>query len=296
MNQIIVNAPATLPGRQRPDQPAMRGLFMDPRHYGHRRKWVSHRMSNIVNSPIFVLVITLIAQSIAAFAGDLFRRSRGSLNESERKDFDTVQAAALTLLALVIGFSFSMAVTRYDQRKNYEEAEANAIGTEYVRADLLPAKDAEDARQLLKQYLDQRVLFYLTRDERQINQINSDTAKLQAALWSIVARPANTQPTPIIALAVAGMNDVLNSQGYTQAAWWNRIPVAAWAMMVLIAVFCNFLVGYGERKRGAPLLFVLPVIISIPLLLIADIDSPRGGIIRVLPQNLISASQSMKAQ
>ena len=269
---------------------------MDPRHYGHRRKWVSHRMSNIVNSPIFVLVITLIAQSIAAFAGDLFRRSRGSLNESERKDFDTVQAAALTLLALIIGFSFSMAVTRYDQRKNYEEAEANAIGTEYVRADLLPAKDAEDARQLLKQYLDQRVLFYLTRDERQINQINSDTAKLQAALWSIVARPANTQPTPIIALAVAGMNDVLNSQGYTQAAWWNRIPVAAWAMMVLIAVFCNFLVGYGERKRGAPLLFVLPVIISIPLLLIADIDSPRGGIIRVLPQNLISASQSMKAQ
>ena len=75
-------------------------------------------------------------------------------------------AATLTLLGLIIGFSFSMAISRYDQRKNYEEAEANAIGTEYVRADLLPAADAERMHGLLRNYLDQRVLFYQTRDER----------------------------------------------------------------------------------------------------------------------------------
>jgi len=57
-----------------------------------------------------------------------------------------VLAASLTLLALIIGFSFSMAVSRYDQRKNYEEAEANAIGTEYLRANLLPADDATRVR------------------------------------------------------------------------------------------------------------------------------------------------------
>jgi hypothetical protein len=253
-------------------------------------------MSSILNSPIYVLAIALIAQSIAALIGDFLRRRGAFLNEDERKDFDTIQAAALTLLALIIGFSFSMAVTRYDQRKNYEEAEANAIGTEYVRAELLLPKDAEDVRQLLKRYLDQRVQFYLTRDQEQLDQINSDTAKLQAELWSTVSRAATVQPTPVMALTVAGMNDVLNSQGYSQAAWRNRIPLAAWTMMGLIALACNFLVGYGERRRAVPLLLALPLILSIPLFLIADIDSPRGGIIRVLPQNLLSMSQTMNAQ
>ena len=63
-----------------------------------------------------------------------------------REDFGFILAATLTLLGLIIGFSFSMATSRYDQRKNYEEAEANAIGTEYVRADLLPAADAATVR------------------------------------------------------------------------------------------------------------------------------------------------------
>ena len=92
------------------------------------------------------------------------------------------------------------------------------------------------------------------------------------------------------------MNDVLNSQGYTQAAIWNRIPAAAWALMGLIAISCNLLHGYSERRKGALLLLILPVIVSISFLLIADIDSPRKGIIRVLPQNLIALSHSMKAQ
>jgi hypothetical protein len=103
---------------------------------------------------------------------------------------------------------------------------------------------------------------------------------------------AKAQPTPVVALAVSGMNDVLNSQGYTQAAWWNRIPFAAWVMMGLIAIAANLMVGYGAHRRGA-FLFVLPIGVSISFLLIADIDSPRGGIIRVLPQNLLSMSQSM---
>ena len=68
--------------------------------------------------------------------------------------------ATLTLLALIIGFTFSMALNRYDQRKIYEEEEANAIGTEYLRAELLPAADAAKVRTLLLNYLDQRVLFY----------------------------------------------------------------------------------------------------------------------------------------
>ncbi len=253
-------------------------------------------MSSILDSPFIVFIVSLIAQWLAAYAGDYLRRRGRAVRKDEREDLDIVEAATLTLLALIIGFSFSMAVTRYDLRKNYEEAEANAIGTEYVRADLLPAADAVTVRELLRRYLDQRIASYLSREEREIGQADIESAKLQAALWSAILPAANARPTPVTALVVAGMNDVLNSQSRTQAAWWNRIPGAAWSLMGLIAIACNLLLGYGERRKGALLLLVLPVVVSISFLLIADIDSPRGGIIRVLPHSLIALSHSIKAQ
>ena len=91
------------------------------------------------------------------------------------------------------------------------------------------------------------------------------------------------------------MNDVINSQGYTQAAWWNRIPAAAWSLMAVIAVCCNFLFGYAARhsERRYRLFFILPLIVAIAFFLIADLDSPRGGVIHVFPHNLISLSDSI---
>ena len=91
-------------------------------------------MNPIIDNPYAVFAIALVAQWGAAFVGDVLRRRIRPLKKDEREDFDTVLAASLTLLALIIGFSYSMAVSRYDQRKNYEEAEANAIGTAYLRA------------------------------------------------------------------------------------------------------------------------------------------------------------------
>ncbi|SPE28424.1 conserved exported hypothetical protein [Burkholderiales bacterium] len=129
-----------------------------------------------------------------------------------------VLGATLTLLGLLIGFSFSMAVGRYDQRKNFEEAEANAIGTKFVRAELPPAADAMKLRALLQEYLGQRISYYTTHDEARLGQINARTAQLQGELWAAVRTSAAAQPTTIIALAVSGMNEVLNSQGYTRAA------------------------------------------------------------------------------
>src|SRR5208282_1550212 len=200
----------------------------------------------MLDYPRIFFLFTLVLLWISAQIGIYLHRLR-ALKDDERDDFNTVQAATLTLLGLIIGFSFSMAISRYDQRKNYEEAEANAIGTEYVRAGLLPAADAATVRGQLTKYLDLRILFYRTRWQGDLRQINADTAQLQTEMWSAVEAPALVQPTPVMALAVAGMNDVLNSQGYTQAAWWNRIPFAAWGLLVVTAICCNVLVGYGAR-------------------------------------------------
>jgi hypothetical protein len=108
--------------------------------------------------------------------------------------------------------------------------------------------------------------------------------------------PAEARATPITALVVSGMNDVLNSQGYTQAAWWNRIPTAAWLLLVAICIFCNLLMGLVARGKSAFLFVILPVALAISLSLIADIDSPRRGFIHVRPQNLESLTESMRSQ
>jgi hypothetical protein len=86
------------------------------------------------------------------------------------------------------------------------------------------------------------------------------------------------------------MNDVLNAQGYTQAAWWNRIPPSAWGLVGGIAICCHLLLGYCAHKTNTILFLVFALVVSISVFLIADIDSPRGGVIRVLPQNLVALS------
>lgn len=253
-------------------------------------------MTHLALPPVLIFVLSFLAMMVAVWLGALLSKRR-PVNAEARDDFGIILAATLTLLGLVIGFSFSMALSRYNQRKNYEEAEANAIGTEYVRADLLPAADAARIRTLLVSYLDQRILFYTTGDEGELRQINGQTAKLQAEMWAAARAPALAQPTPVAALAVAGMSDVLNSLGNTQAAWWNRIPVGAWSLMAAIALCSNALLGLGARNAKAEslLLLVLPLVVAIAFFLIADIDSPRSGVIRVVPQNLVSLSESLRS-
>jgi len=250
-------------------------------------------MSIVAPFPTFV--VCLVVLWLSAHAGSYVRRRRPTLKEGEREDIGIVLTATLTLLALIIGFTFSMAVTRYDQRKNYEEEEANAIGTAYVRAGLLPPSDAAKVRELLKKYVAQRVLFYRTRDELELEQINAATAQLQTDLWSAVEAPATVQPTPVMALAVSGINDVLNSQGYTQAAWWNRIPITAWILMGFIAICSHVLVGYQALRTESKVtrFLFLPMVVAISFGLIADMDTPRRGLIRVVPQNLLSEVSSM---
>jgi hypothetical protein len=241
---------------------------------------------------VFALLSVVVLWLSAQF-GAYYRRRR-PLQDAEREDFGVVQTATLTLLGLIIGFTFSMAIVRYDLRKHYEEEEANAIGTEYFRAGLLPAGDAALLRFQLRKYLGLRIAFYRAGDGSELRRINTDTAQLQTEMWHSVETPARAQETPLRTLVASGMNDVLNSQGYTQAAWWNRIPVAAWGLLGFIAIGCNLLVGYGAHGGvKAGLLIVLPLIISTSFLLIADIDCPYHGLIHVAPQNLVSLSESL---
>lgn len=253
-------------------------------------------MLSLFDHPILLFVFSLSTFWFSAWLGFSIRKRHSELAESTHNDFGFVLGGALTLLGLIIGFSFSMALSRYDLRKNYEEAEANAIGTEYLRVNLLPPADAAKVRALLKSYLEQRIFFYEARYRRHLPQIDKQTAQLQTELWDATSTSVAALPAPITTFVLGGMNDVLNSQGYTQAAWWNRIPNAAWILMITISIFCNLFVGYAVHGRSPQLFLVLPIALSISLFLIADIDSPRHGIIRVHPQNLKSLAASLQSQ
>jgi len=250
-------------------------------------------MAALVDRPTILFGVSLAVFLLTAALGVVAQRIWNPVRAGDQNELTIVQSAALTILALVVGFSFSMAVSRYDQRKNLEENEANAIGTEYVRAEMMPQGAAAVARELLKSYLGQRILFYETSDPGRLEQIRAETDKLSADLWTLAQVNASVQPTPVAALVAAGMNDALNSADYTTAAWLNRIPVPAWWLLIMIGVGTNLTIGLGARRFNSLLLVVLPLIVAISLFLIADIDSPRGGVVRVDPQNLNRLAASL---
>jgi hypothetical protein len=246
--------------------------------------------------PLLLCAITVAGLWISAWLGVLLHKRRKDEDKSEQDDYGVVLSATLTLLGLLIGFSFSMAISRYEQRKDYEEEEANAIGTEYLRADLLPDGARQKVQGQLVQYLDLRIRRYQANASDDITELAAKTGQIQLEMWNGVKVSALASPHPVMATVVTGMNDVINRQGYTQAARWNRIPLPAWSLMIVIAVFSNFLIGYGARKHHIFTLLVVPLAVSVSFLLIADIDSPQGGLIRVAPQNLIALSDSLKPQ
>ncbi|MBV8794983.1 MAG: hypothetical protein JO136_08590, partial [Hyphomicrobiales bacterium] len=104
-------------------------------------------MAALVDRPGLLLVVSFVGFLAAALLGVVAQRIWNPVKAGDQNELTIVQTAALTLLGLIVGFSFSMAVSRYDQRKNLEEAEANAIGTEYVRTDLMPETAAAGTRQ-----------------------------------------------------------------------------------------------------------------------------------------------------
>lgn len=253
-------------------------------------------MNVLLEYPFRLLAVSFVTLCLCAWFGADVLGRRMPRSQEARRELTTVLTACLTLLGLIIGFSFSMAIDRYDLRSQYEESETNAIRTEYLRADLLPPQDAARLRLQLKAYLAQRIAFFTTRDRQQLRQINAQTAQLQGRLWSSLRATAATRPDPISALVISGMNEVFDFEGGTQAAWRNRIPAAAWTLMGLIAILCNVLLGFSARQlKGRAVFLVMPLVVSIAFFLIADIDSPRGGgVVHVAPYNLLDLAAQIQ--
>jgi hypothetical protein len=247
---------------------------------------------------VFAIVIALFL-SADEIGFRLGRREQSKSNEPTRSQVNMLQAASLGLLALLLGFTFSMALTRYDTRRQLVLDEANAIGTTYLRAQLLPEPARKEVSNLLRRYVDVRLEFYQAGiSQRKLQKVDDDTEKLHGALWSYAIAAGGQDPRAIpTGLFIQSLNDVIDLHAKRVTALENHVPESIFILLLIVATLSLGLVGYGAgmgRDRN-----LLPAVISIILiasviLLIMDLDRPRRGLIKVSQQSMVDLQNSLK--
>jgi hypothetical protein len=203
-------------------------------------------------------------------------------------------AATLGLLAFILAFTFGLAATRYDTRRQVLLDEANAIGTTYLRAGMLPER-REEIRTLLRDYVDTRL--ETVRSGRIAEGIRQ-SENLQNQLWEQAVPIAEKYPNSIVVgLFIQSLNDVIDLHAKrVTAGVRNRIPVAIWAALYGVAVLGFAALGYHSgltRSRRSPAVLAVAVTFSAVIGLIADLDRPLEGTLIVSQQALIDLRQSM---
>ena len=253
-------------------------------------------MQFLLNHPLLFCPVAVLFLFAGSLSGSWIRARRTEAIERNSSSFKTLESAVLGLLALLLGFSFAMAVNRYDLRKQLEIEEANAIGTTWLRTDTLaePARSTE--RQLLKQYVPVRLGFAVAgTDTDAVQRSLAQASGLQAQMWAIAAQDAAAHRDPVSALFVSSVNGMIDVTEKRMAALENRIPAMTWAMLLFMGFVSSALVGISIISRSKLLLAILPVVVGVVLTLILDLDSPRSGFIRVHQNSMTRVAEQVTA-
>lgn len=219
-------------------------------------------------------------------------------DEPRKAQIGSIQGAVLGLLALLLGFTFSMAVQRYETRRSLVLEEANAIGTTYLRASFLPEAHQAAVEELLRQYVEVRLDFY----DAGIDAIKLDLAErkasaLQRKLWEHTVQVVKESPSPIVATFINALNDTIDLDASRLNTMRARVPSAVWLLVLVVACMGCFSSGYSAGATGARTSFsntLLPLLIAVVITLIADLDRPRQGLVGISQQPLIDLKQSLQ--
>ena len=252
----------------------------------------------LYNIDLGIIVIVLIIALIAALeiGNRLGRRARASIDDTGKSQANSLQGAIIGLLALLLAFTLSMAISRYDTRRQLVLDEANAIGTTYLRAKMLPPPYSADAANLLRQYVENRLEFYNAGiDQARLQAASDQATQLQGQLWSIaVAASAQDNRAVPTGLFVQTLNDTIDLQAKRLAAFRNHVPETVIWLLLGVSVAAAGVVGYnnglGNRRHvfGALTLIVLLAVI---IWVIIDLDRPRSGLIVISQQSMIDLQQ-----
>jgi hypothetical protein len=248
--------------------------------------------------PLWLLFVLMIAASWAAVEGGYrlgkWRRARTA--EEKEAPVGAMVGAILGLLAFMLAFTFGLAASRFDDRRQMVLEEANAIGTTYLRARLLPEPQRGESARLLREYVDARLR---TVEEGKLAEAIARSEELHELLWAEAVKAAERQPGPITGLYVQSLNEVIDLHAKRiQVSLRNRIPLVIWAGLFVLAVLGMASVGYQSglaATRRSPAMSALVLAFAGVLFLIADLDRGQEGLLQVNQQAMVDLQRSMKA-
>jgi len=243
-----------------------------------------------------LLALLLIATEVGFRGG---RSVRSAIEESAKSHYWTLQAGVMGLLALLLAFTFSMSVTRYESRRQLLVDEANAIGTTYLRSQMLPEPYQSEVAKLIGDYVANRLRDYGTAlDEDEVEVANLNCHRLQNQLWSqaIAATAKDPQPVPT-GLFISSLNDVINVAAKRAAARENHVPQPVLTFLFLVTILTMGLLGYGcglGNYRNIAATATVCLLISLVILTIMDLDRPRRGLITISQKPMLELRDSMR--
>lgn len=243
--------------------------------------------------PVF-LISTL---AILAFGElGLWLGARAGVRGTE--SVSTLESAILGLLALMIGFTFAMSLSRFEARRDGVLVEANAIGTTALRARLLPAPYNEQSLNLLRDYVQLRLdLARHPANRQDLDAMISRSNAIQEALWqqvrAVAARDNGMVPTGVF---IQSLNEMIDNQAKRLAALRNRLPPiilnALYAVAAIAVGFAGYANGLEANRRRLPI-HLTGVLVAAMILLIQDLDRPGAGFIKVSQQPMIDTAASL---
>jgi len=233
-----------------------------------------------------------VALAVGAFVGILaclevgYRLGRRRSEGVALEGIGALEAAVFALLGLLLAFSFAGGTSRLDTRRQLIVEEANAIGTAYLRLDLLAAPDQPEMRRLFREYLDARLQVYRKLPDLAVTeQAMEHAARIQQRLWSqaVTASQAGTTPT-VALLLLPALNQMIDVTTSRRVALYTHLPSLILAVLMIVALFSGLLAGYAMVKRGSRSwahMLVYAFVVAVTIYAVIDLDHPRGGLIRL---------------
>jgi len=207
--------------------------------------------------------------------------------EGLEKGVGAAESSVLALLGLLLAFTFSGAASRLETRKELIVTEANAIGTAFLRVDLLPTETQPELRDLYRKYLDSRLATYSNvRDMEATRASLRENERLQKAIWDhTVAALRRPDAAPsVIEVVIPSLNEMIDITTTRTMAARNHPPTLIFAFLAVMCLLAALLVGYGtsvNRKRSWMHTLAFAITLTLTVFVIVDIEYPRLGLIRV---------------
>jgi hypothetical protein len=244
-----------------------------------------------------ILPLTVVLALLSVELGYRLARYRQQRDLLEKESpLGGMVGATLGLLAFMLAFTFGLAGSRFEDRRQILLSEANAIGTTYLRAAMLPEPMRTESRNLLREYVDVRLEAVQQPDK--LEQALARSEALHNQLWSLAMGAVEKDRSAITGLFVQSLNEVIDLHATrVMAGLRSRVPAVIWIVLYLLGFFAMVLMGYqsglaDSRRSLAAVVLILGF--SLVLYLIADLDRPGKGTLRVSQQSMIDLRNSMK--